>query len=83
MEHKIGVLALSQLNEQGRARESRAVEQDMDCGIYLDKPDNGTRLGTNTAIKLKIRQRFGASSDGDTRLLYNLTFGYWHDGETR
>ena len=41
-ESGVGVIALSQLNEEGQLRESRAIEQDADIVLYVIKPEMDT-----------------------------------------
>ncbi len=79
-EHKIVLIALSQLNDELRARESKAIEQDADKIITFDAPDKDepTADGTGIIKGIRIRQRFGAGGNfGDCKMIYDKLFGYW------
>jgi replicative DNA helicase len=79
-ENKIVLIALSQLNEELRARESKAIEQDADKIITFDSPDKDepTADGNGTIKGIRIRQRFGAGGGfGDCKMIYDKLFGYW------
>lgn len=72
------VFALSQLNEDSKSRESRAIEQDADKLIYIDSNEDEELApgSTGKGVSLKIVQRFGASGRfGDEKLWYDLTVG--------
>jgi replicative DNA helicase len=76
----IPVIALSQLNKELNARESMAIEQDMDKMITIDKPENDTKLPNIEGFKvnIKIRQRLGLSGGfSDNKLYYDLLNGSW------
>ncbi len=78
--HKIFLVALSQLNEDLRSRESRAIEQDADKIITIDNPEKTepTADGTGTITGIRIRQRFGAGGGfGDCKMVYDKLYGYW------
>jgi replicative DNA helicase len=79
LEYGIPVLALSQVNDDLRARESRAIEQDMDKMITLDKhPEKVSK--TEIPVPLRIRQRMGLSgSMGDVNLYYDILHGIWRN----
>jgi replicative DNA helicase len=80
MEHAVPVLALSQVNEDLRARESRAIEQDMDKMITLDHRPEGLDRAPIIPVPLKLRQRMGLSGNmGDIDLRYDLLNGIWED----
>jgi len=81
---KVPVLALSQLNEEMRARESRSIEQDMDKMITLDRRSEDDRnqivIGDRLVVKFRVRQRLGLSTamgDPGLELHYDLVHGYW------
>jgi len=74
----VAVIALSQVNEDGRARESRAIEHDMDKMIFVEREDGAT-LG-----EVKLRQRLGRSgTGGEIKLVYDNENGIWRDEEPR
>lgn len=80
LEYGIPVLALSQVNDDLRARESRAIEQDMDKMITIDEkpaiPDGARGVLTN----LRLRQRMGLSGNmGDLQMYYDLEHGTWNN----
>ena len=71
MELNIPVLALSQLNEEGKMRESRAIGQDADSvwKIELD----GERRPTDQPVKLRVdKNRNGPT--GTVNLMFRKTF---------
>lgn len=82
IDNGIPVIALSQVNEEGRARESRAIEQDMDKMISIGKRPETT--SDSVEIPIGIRQRMGLSGNiGDVKLNYDLLHGYWRSVYTR
>jgi replicative DNA helicase len=81
MKLHVPVLALSQLNEDMRARESRSIEQDMDKMLTIEKIEQPDP--TEMMVGIKIRQRFGPSGNfGDVRLKFNLAHGFWISPES-
>lgn len=79
LELDVPIVALSQVNEDFRARESRAIEQDMDKMILIgERPE--LRDGEHgLVVPIQIRQRLGLSTEmGDVSLYYNLRHGTWH-----
>jgi replicative DNA helicase len=81
MENAIPVLALSQVNDDLRARESRAIEQDMDKMITIDnRPEQGDGA-KGVDVPIRVRQRMGLSGNmGDLKLHYDLINGIWYSG---
>jgi len=80
MQFDVPVIALSQLNEDLRARESRSIEQDMDkmITINIEKDDKISDDGHSAQIGIRIKQRMGLSGGfGDTFLLYDRDNGSW------
>jgi replicative DNA helicase len=74
----VPVMALSQLNEDMRARESRSIEQDMDKMITIERIEDGKKCANTIDVGLKVRQRFGPSGDfGDVKLEYDMRGGFW------
>jgi replicative DNA helicase len=72
--HQLPVIALSQVNEDNRARESRAIEHDMDKMLLLVREDG------QAVADVKVRQRMGSSGGlGDIKLQYETDFGLWRD----
>lgn len=77
MQHKLPVIALSQVNEELRARESRAIEQDMDKMITI-KNIMPEPASMQYDVDIKIRQRMGLSGNfGSVQLVYDLRNGSW------
>jgi len=77
---KIPVIALSQLNEDLRARESRSIEQDMDKMIIINSEDKDEETAdrSGSIVGVKIRQRMGVSGNfGETKLFYDKGTGSW------
>jgi replicative DNA helicase len=77
---KIPVIALSQLNEDLRARESRSIEQDMDKMITINSEDKDEETAdrSGSIVGVKIRQRMGVSGNfGETKLFYDKGTGSW------
>jgi len=78
MKFDVPVIGLSQLNKEMRARESMAVEQDMDKMIIIDSDDHHEIVGSGKVVGVKIRQRMGLSGGfGDTKLFYDTLNGSW------
>jgi replicative DNA helicase len=78
MEYNIPVLALSQVNADLRARESRAIEQDMDKMITIDTTERKNVTDPLCAVDLKLRQRMGpGATAGELKLLYDSRTGSW------
>jgi len=79
----VPIIALSQLNEENKSRESKAIENDCDKFIYIDaKEDDEDVVETDhgKVMDIKIVQRFGMSRRfGDVKLFYNLRYGSFHD----
>jgi replicative DNA helicase len=78
--HGTTLIALSQLNDDLRARESRSIEQDLDKMITINSPDKNedTTDGTGIVVGIRIKQRFGAGGGfGDCKMIYDKQFGYW------
>ena len=79
-ENKIPVIGLSQVNKDNRARESRAIEFDMDKMLTIDK-ENSTPSPIDRYIlevPIILRQRMAASGSlGDNKLGYDLHTGSW------
>jgi len=73
------IIVVSAVNEQGRARESRAIEYDMDKLIRIEKDDvNVDELTGIVKTNIVIRQRMGISGEtGDIKLGYLLKTGSW------
>jgi replicative DNA helicase len=83
MEYQIPVIALSQVNDDLRARESRAIEQDMDKMITIKVGERP--LGAHMyPVEVVVRQRMGVSTGwGDIKLEYDLLRGCWTAEEPR
>ena len=78
--HNIPLIALSQLNDDLRSRESRAIEQEMDKMITVnaEEKDEKSADGTSVIIGIRIQQRMGISGGfNDTKMMYDKCFGYW------
>ena len=74
----VPVITLSQLNEEMRARESRAIEQDMDKMLTIERIPDNKRIGNYFDVGLRIKQRFGPSGDfGDVVLEWDNLVGCW------
>jgi replicative DNA helicase len=74
----VPVIALSQLNEDLRARESRAIEQDMDKMITINSEDKDEIKGDMATIAIRIKQRMGLSSGfGEIKMCYDRLYGSW------
>lgn len=68
----VPVLALSQLNEDGALRESRAIGQDADTVLVLkhaERPDQGDQDGQAVPVELEVRKQ----RNGETGVV-NLVF---------
>lgn len=75
-EYNIPVIALSQLNEEGKTRESRAIQQDMDKMITLKRTDIIDYNRGGFPVDIKVQQRMGFSGAfGDLQLWYNTNTG--------
>lgn len=80
LEYGIPVLALSQVNDDLRARESRAIEQDMDKMITIDNKPDVPEGATGALTNIRLRQRMGLSGNmGDLQLYYDLAHGVWYN----
>jgi replicative DNA helicase len=85
MKHGVPVLALSQVNDDLRARESRAIEQDMDKMLTVDnapknKGETQEMRPVTYEVDILLRQRMGASGAwGDVKLLYDVMNGGWRN----
>jgi len=78
MEHGVVVMALSQVNDDMRARESRAIEQDMDKMITIERRPDAPDMSTLVSTDITIKQRMGlGTGKGDIKLLYDLISGSW------
>lgn len=78
--HNISLIALSQLNDDLRSRESRAIEQEMDKMITVnaEEKDEKTADGSGVIIGIRIQQRMGISGGfSDTKMIYDKCYGYW------
>ena len=73
-ENKVPVLALSQVNEDGKTRESRAIQHDLDKLITWEKNENKEGL-SGFEVPLKIVQRMGSGSSGQVKLWYKTDTG--------
>lgn len=69
-EFDVPVIALSQLNDDGKLRESRAIGQDADCIWALKAREDQDQHGEATAVDLEIRKQ----RDGQAPATVNLTF---------
>jgi replicative DNA helicase len=83
MEYQIPVIALSQVNDDLRARESRAIEQDMDKMVTIRVGERP--VGAHVyPVDIMVRQRMGVSTGfGDIKLQYDLLRGCWIGEEPR
>ena len=80
----VPIIALSQLNEDLRARESRSIEQDMDKMITINSEDKDemTIDKSGAMIGLRIKQRMGMSGGfNDAKLFYDRMSGSWRSFE--
>lgn len=67
------VIALSQLNDDGKLRESRAIGQDAD-GIWVLKPKEGEDMeNDNVTMKLEIRKQRDGQAPATIDLLFRKT----------
>jgi replicative DNA helicase len=76
----IPVIALSQLNDDLRARESRAIEQDMDKMVIINSEDKDELNAdlSGATIGIRIRQRMGLSGGfNESKLFYDRLNGSW------
>jgi len=77
---KIPIIVVSAVNEQGRARESRGIEYDMDKMVRIDREKDGKIDEERDIIetKIAIRQRMAMGGEmGDVKLGYHLKTGSW------
>jgi replicative DNA helicase len=81
MQFKLPVIALSQVNEDLRARESRAIEQDMDKMITINNVMPSELTSDTYDVDIRIRQRMGLSGNlGGVKLHWDVTRGCWANG---
>ena len=76
----ISLIALSQLNDDLRTRESRSIEMEMDkmLTVNAESEDERTADGKHSIIGIRVQQRMGASGNfGDVKMIYDKEFGYW------
>lgn len=72
VKYGIPVIALSQVNKDMEARESRAIEHDMDKMVTIKREEG------ESIAELKLVQRFGkGGAFGDIKLHWDLEFGSW------
>ncbi len=70
MELKLPVIALSQLNDDGKLRESRTIGQDADLIAILKKQDEEEKSSEFCAVDLNIQKQ----RNGPVPCIVNLTF---------
>jgi replicative DNA helicase len=70
LELGVPIIALSQLNDDGKLRESRAIGQDADNVEYLQKDEDGEESAEAQAMTLEIRKQ----RNGPAPAMVGLTF---------
>jgi len=81
MDFHVVAIVLSQINDEGQTRESRALQHDMDKQIAFSHEEDDKHKGNQIyPVELKIRQRMGLSGEfGDAKLDYDVLTGSWQD----